>query len=67
MLIRDMTHDYWLYFEKNYVQKIKKTRKQVKKNDGETRNDGDASTPRYTELNYFHAHLKEKNMWRLLL
>ncbi len=31
-------------FEENYVQKIKKTRKQVKKNDGETSNDWDAST-----------------------
>ncbi len=30
-------------FEENYVQKIKKTRKQVK-NDDETSNDGDAST-----------------------
>jgi len=31
MRICDMTHDYWLYFEENYVQKIKKTRKQIKK------------------------------------
>jgi len=31
MQICDMTHDYWIYFEENYVQKIKKTRKQVKK------------------------------------
>jgi len=42
--IRDMTHDYWLIFEENYVQKIKKTRKQVKENDGETSNDEDSST-----------------------
>jgi len=31
MGICDMTHDNWIYFEENYVQKIKKMRKQVKK------------------------------------
>ena len=34
-----------LYFKENYLQKIKKTRKQINKwNDGKTSNDGDAST-----------------------
>ncbi len=42
MRIHDMTHNYWLYFEENYVQKgFRKTRKII---DGKTSNDGDAST-----------------------
>jgi hypothetical protein len=44
--VRDMTHDVQLiYFKENYVQKdLVEREKQVKKNDGKTSNDGDAST-----------------------
>jgi len=44
MRIRDMTHDYWIYFEENYVQKDLENEKNRLRNDGKTSNDGDAST-----------------------
>jgi len=44
MRICDMTHDYWLYFEENYVQKDSESEKNRLRNDGKTSNDGDVST-----------------------
>jgi len=39
-----MTHDYWLYFKENYVQKYLENKKNRLRNDGKTSNNGDAST-----------------------
>jgi hypothetical protein len=39
-----MTHEYWLYFEENYVQKDLENERNRLRNDGKTSNDGDAST-----------------------
>jgi len=44
MQILDMTHNYWLYFKENYVQKDSENEKNRLRNDGKTSNDGDAST-----------------------
>jgi len=56
MRIRDMTHDYWIYFwGKNYVQKDLENEKNRLIIDGKTSNDGDASTNRKIL----------KNCWRI--
>jgi hypothetical protein len=53
MQIRDMTHNYWLYFEENYVQKDLENERNRLRNDGKTSNDGDASTPSWTHFKHY--------------
>jgi len=53
MQIRDMTHDYWLYFEENYVQKDLENERNRLRNDGKTSNNGDASTPSWTHFKHY--------------
>ncbi len=52
-----MTREYWLYFEENYVQEdLENEKKQVKKNDGKTSNDGNASK---IYINWWADYLEE--------
>jgi len=50
MRIRDMTHEYWLYFEKNYVKKDLENEKNRLRNDGKTSNDGDVYEKTYFKV-----------------